>query len=119
MARGVAAFAVDGLEAVGEGVVAQVVEEAAQEADRDVVFGERGGDMGVAEQGGEVLSPHVVGAERVLEAGVNGAGIDEVGGTELADRAEALEGGVVDDGDQPLGDSHIPQFGNANGCVRC
>ena len=119
MARGVAALAVDGLEAVGEGVVAEVVEEAAEEADSDVFFGERGGDVGVAEQGGEVLAAHVEDAERMLEAGVDGAGVDEVGWPELADGAEPLEGGVVDDGDQTLGDGHIPQFGNANGRVRC
>ena len=94
-------------------------EEAAEEADGDVFFGERGGDVGVAEQGGEVLAAHVEDAERVLEAGVDGAGVDEVGWPELADGAEPLEGGVVDDGDQTLGDGHIPQFGNANGRVRC
>ena len=94
-------------------------EEAAEETDGDVFFGERGCDVGVAEERGEVLAAHVVGAERVLEAGVDGAGVDEVGGPELPHGAEALEGRVVDDGDQTLGDGDIPQFGNADGRVRC
>jgi hypothetical protein len=39
----------------------------------------------------------VVGAERVLEAGVGGAGIDEEGVAELPNIAEPLDGGRVQD----------------------
>ena len=83
------------LERVGEGVVADVVQQGG-EPDGEAVLSATRRQLAPLLEGGERPAGQVVGAEGVLEAGVGGAGIDEEGVAELADVAEALDGRGVE-----------------------
>ena len=83
--RGEARF----LEGVRERIVADVVQQRREPQCHAVALGDLGEFAALLERG-ERQAREVVGAERVLEAGVGGAGIDEEGVAELADVAQAL-----------------------------
>ena len=77
-------------ERVGEGIVANVVQEGRQ-PHREAVFVGDPAELAVLLERGEGAARQVIGAERVLETGMGGAGIDEEGVTDLADVAESLD----------------------------
>ena len=87
----------DALGGVGEGAVADVVEEDGEPGGAALVVGDPGA---LETQGVEGAAHEVEGAEHVGEAGVHGAGVDEVGEAELLDATLALEEGVLDDGEE-------------------
>ena len=78
------------LERMRKGVVADVVEQGRQADGQSFVA------VDLAERG-DGATRQVIGAERVLEAGVGSAGIDEERVTELAHVAQALDGRRVED----------------------
>ena len=86
------------LQRVGESVVADVVEKG-RVGDQTLVPPCLGRAWLLLFQDAERLDRQVVDAKGVVEAGVGGAGVDEVGQPELADVAEPLKGRRVDDGD--------------------
>ena len=83
------------LQRMGERVVADVVQQRG-EADRDAVVLGDAGQLAPLLQRRQGAPGQVVGAERVLEAGVGGAGIDQEGVPDLADVAQALNGRGVE-----------------------
>ena len=108
--RGVEPLVVQRLEAVREGVVAEVVEERGEQARLDVALRQARRHVRIAEEREQVASRHVEHAKRVLEARVHGARVDEVRGPELPDTAQALERRVIDDLDDPPRERDAPEL---------
>ena len=82
------------LERVGEGVVADVVQQRGQLDQQGVGLADLGGVLRAQRRDG--APRQMVSAERMLEPAVGGAGIDEESVPELPDVAQPLEGGRVD-----------------------
>ena len=97
------------LERVGEGVVADVVQQG-READRQAVVVGDEVELAPLLQARQRASREVVGAERVLEPGVGRAGIDQEGVTDLADVSESLHrSGVQREQRRPVEPDVVPE----------
>ena len=83
------------LQRVREGIVADVVQQR-RHPYREALLRAGGSELAQLLQRREGPPGQVIGAERVLEAAVGGAGVDQEGVPDLADVAEALNGGGVE-----------------------
>ena len=87
---------VEFLDRMGEGVVADVVQQGGVGNQRGSVPHLRG-DRPAGLQDADRALGEMVDAEGVIEARVGGAGVDEVRQAQLPDVAQPLEGGGIDD----------------------
>lgn len=109
----VAAFEVESFEAVREGIMADVMEQAGSEYGEEILFGCGGCEGGIAQKLEEIPLNAAENAEAVFKTRVDGAGIDEMGGAEHADAAQALKSGMVDDFEHARRERNVAAFGNA------
>ncbi len=114
VARRIAPLQVQRLQAVGERVVADIVEQPGGEHAQQVALGRRGGKLFVVQQRLDVHAHATVHAQAVLEAGVHRAGVDQMGRPQLAHAPQALERRVIDDGLDAPGHRDVSHLGHAH-----
>jgi hypothetical protein len=86
--------------------VSDIVEESGRSDNRLLILADRSGVFRFAKEG-ESAAREVVGAERVLKAGVCGAWVDEVGPPQLPYVSETLEHLGVDEAESELVDTNV------------
>lgn len=114
MARSVLTLEVKSLEAVGEGVMPDIMEKTGGEDGQEIFFVGGVGEGGSAQQTVQIPLDTSIDSQAMLETRVHGAGIDQVSRPEHANSSKALERGMIDDRYDPIRNGDVSKLGNAD-----